>query len=288
MMKSIIALCVLLLFTCCLLAQDTQALLDPAKANADALADSITNQREKDIAAEYGFKETDLLSEVAIKLEITDMNTWKRYLSLEVENKQLDKKTLRQLGISPYRALLAKQSAIHSINELSTLIEVSAHFSIPIKKLKEMLGLNPLSRAYDNASLQVIDKSPEDIIEIKKEFDSNKIQYGSSITLVGMLVVFTSLALCSIVISQLVHLNYKKKAKVQTISITKSGKLKSAPDNLNRNVIIAAITALHIHEYSIEERRRLLLTFKRAPINLWHVSNVVNMPNRDFNQKRSF
>ncbi len=262
----------------------TQVNLDEGSitvGNEQMVLDSLSFQRERDIAIEYGFRDSDLLREVSQKLKIEDVDGWKRYLNIEVENKQLDEKTLRQLGISPYQALLALQSATYGINELNSVLETATRLNIPVKKFKEIIGLNPLDRRMDHASLQVVGKSPEEIIELKREFDENRIQYGSSITIVGMLVVFTSLALSSLVISQLVHLNKKQKTKPQTIKIAKDGKVRSAPDGLNKDVLVAAITALHIHVQSIDERRRLLLTFKRTPLNLWRASNVTEMPNRN-------
>lgn len=246
------------------------------------IPDSLALVRERDIASEYGFKDSDQLQEVAAKLEIEDVDSWKRYLKLEVENTQLDGKTLRQLGISPYQALLALQSSIYGINELNTVTETATKLNIPVKKFKELVGLNPLDRSSDHASLQVVGKSPEEIIAIKKDFDEHRILYGSSITFVGMLVVFSSLALSSLIISQLVHLNKRPKTETNVITISKSGKVKKAPDGLSQGVIVAAISALHIHVQSIEERRRLLLTFKRTPLNLWRASNVTEMPNRSF------
>lgn len=257
----------------------------PISSTETAIQDSLSIAREKMIASEYGFKDTNLLREVASILEIEDVDSWKRELNLEVRNTQLDGKTLRQLGISPYKALLALQSSKYGINELNTVFETSAKLNIPVKKLKELMGLNPLDRSTDNASLQRLEKTPLEMIELKQVFDANRIQYGSSITLVGMLVVFLSLALSSIIISQLVHLNATPKPKV--IKLGKDGSIKKAPDGLNRNIVVAAITALHLHVHTIEERRRLLLTFKRTPQNLWRTSGMHEMPNRNLNRKRS-
>ncbi|MDZ4121072.1 MAG: OadG family protein, partial [Candidatus Cloacimonadaceae bacterium] len=244
--------------------------------NEMVVYDSLTFEREKDIASVYGFKDTDLLREVAAKLKIEDFDVWKGYLNLEVQNRQLDEKTLRQLGISPYQALLAHQSAVFGINELNTILEVATKLDMPVKKLKEMLHQNPLDRSVDHTSLQVTGVTPEEVILIKNDFDKNMIAYGGSITFVGMLVVFSSLALSSVIISQLIHLNRTRKPKAQKIVLEKDGRIRSLPKDANRSMVVAAITALHVHVQSIEERRRLLLTFKRAPINLWRTTNVLN------------
>ena len=249
------------------------------------VSDSLAEKMEKDIALEYGFRENDRLSVVAKKLDIADINTWKKYLKLEVNNRQLDEKSLRQLDISPYQALLAHQSLVFGINEMNSVAEVARNFNIPIKKLKELLELDPLDRSSDNYSLQLVEKTPEQVLASIADFHNDIITYGSSIIFVGMLVVFISLAISSIIISQLVHLNREQKPK-DIIKISKTGKV-TAPDVLNKGIIVAAITALHIHIQSIEERRRLLLTFKRTPVNMWRATKIQSMPNREFSRKRS-
>jgi hypothetical protein len=68
--------------------------------------------------------------------------------------------------------------------------------------------------------------------------------------------------------------------------ISAKGKLVSKPGDLDRNLIAAAITALHLYKQGIEERRRLLLTFKRTPTNQWRASAILNMPNRTILRQR--
>jgi hypothetical protein len=83
------------------------------QAEADdtaALIDSLSESREQSILAEYGFRDTNTLSQVAQKLEIKNIDRWKSALGLEPANKALNDMTLRRLEISPYRALLGKQT----------------------------------------------------------------------------------------------------------------------------------------------------------------------------------
>jgi len=107
--------------------------------------------------------------------------------------------------------------------------------------------------------------------------------YGGSVTLGGMSVVFVALLLTSIIISQLVHLKAKPKAAV--IKLDGAGKIKAAPKDLSRNVIVAAITALHMHASEIEEQRKMGLTFRRTPTNQWRASAVLSMPNRELKRR---
>ncbi|MDD4667528.1 MAG: OadG family protein [Candidatus Cloacimonetes bacterium] len=264
-------------------------LLVGQQAEADdtaALIDSLSESREQSILAEYGFRDTNTLSQVAQKLEIKNIDSWKSALGLEPANKALNDMTLRRLEISPYRALLGKQTVEYGYNELSTVSEISASLSMPMKKLKAMLGNNdPLDKSWDNRSIQALNISPQRIKDIHDEFTQDVLIYGASVTLVGMLVVFSALLLTSIVIRQLVHLN-RAEQSTPVIKLGSEGKLKAAPKNLSRNVIVAAITALHIHQQEIEDKRRMVLTFRRTPTNQWRASAVLSMPNRELNSRR--
>ena len=282
-MRKIYLLVLLLACLSGLFAQSTQ---DPIPMQ-QAVSDSLTLAREKEILSEYGFRDSNSLIEVAQKLEIKNLSSWKRYLGLEPENKKLDNMTLRKLGITPYRALLAQQYSVYGYTELSTLTEVSATLSMPIKKLKNQLNLeNPISRKWDSFSLQSLDQSPEKIKELHEAFVANRIGYGASVTLVGMLTVFAALIITSLVIRQLIHLNRPPKAIKPDLKLSPGGKVVAASATLNRNMIAAIITALHIHQQSLEDRRKLALTFRRTPTNQWRASAVLSMPNREINSKR--
>jgi hypothetical protein len=252
-----------------------------------AVPDSVMQQREKEILSEYNFRDTNTLEEVARKLLIADFDRWKTYLGLEPENKKLDTMSLQKLGITPYRALLAQQYSVYGFTELSTLAEAAASLNMPIKKMKQMLGLpDSISRKWDHNSLQALEFTPQQVEKIHQEFTGNSVGYGSSVTAVGMLTVFLALLITSLVISQLYHLNRPAKIKHADIKVSTDGKLKSASATLNHNVIVAAITALHIHQQAIEDRRRLVLTFRRTPTNQWRASAVMSMPNREMSSKR--
>jgi len=252
-----------------------------------AVPDSVLLQREKEIVSEYGFKDSNTLAEVAHRLLIADIDQWKRYLGLEPANKKLDNMSLDRLGIAPYRALLAQQYSVFGFTELSTLSEAAAAKSMPIKKLKQMLGLSDVnSRKWDGMSLQALDFTPQQIEKLHQEFTDDGLRYGINVTLVGMLTVFLALLITSIVISQLIHLNRVPKKKQADIVLDAKGKLKSSSAILNKDIIVAAIAALHIHQQSIEDRRKLALTFRRTPTNQWRASAVLSMPNREIGSKR--
>ncbi|MCB5251718.1 MAG: OadG family protein [Candidatus Cloacimonadaceae bacterium] len=258
-------------------------------AKAQAVPDSLTlvREREREILSEYSFTDANTLVYVAGKLNIENLSAWKAALGLEPANMVLDTMTLRKLEITPYRALLAQQTLLYGFNELNTVSEIAVSLSIPIKKLKAMLGNpDPLDKSWDDTSIQALGIELDTIKRTHDKFTEDIVLYGSSVTLVGMLVVFTALVLTSIIISQLVHLNREKK-QARVISLSSDGQVKSAPKNLDRSVIVAAITALHIHQMELEDRRKMVLTFRRTPINQWRASAIMTMPNREMNPPRS-
>jgi len=275
-----ISLFILLLVPWLLCAQDLMQ--DSSQANAD----SLVLAREREVASEFGFRDSNTLKDVAVKLEIEDIARWKHALNLEPENKALDNMSLRRLGITPYQAFLAKQTVDYGFNELSSLGTVAAKLDIPIKKMKAMLGYNDsMDTSQDNLSLQALNIELETISGLKEDFDEHILSYSGSVTLVGILIVFSALLITSIIISQLVHLN-KKKDEESKITVSSSGKVKSAPKDLNSNVIVAVITALHMHRMDLEERRKMVLTFRRTPTNQWRASAVLSMPNREMTSVR--
>lgn len=288
-MKRYLAIILLLIAGVCLAAQEIDLSEIEGFENIAALIDSLSQAREQSIFAEYGFRDTDILSYAAEKLEIEpeNYNKWKAALGLEPANKTLDNMPLRRLEITPYRALLAKQTLHYGYNELSTLVEISESLVFPIKRLKRELDLDPLDKKYNNRSIQSLNVSVDRIQQIENEFQENYLKYGASLTLVGMLVVFFALLITSLIISQFVHLNRTKSPKATpTIKIAPDGKVKSAPKTLSQGVIVAAIAALHIHQEEIEAKRRMVITFRRTPANQWRASSMLNMPNKDLSPRR--
>lgn len=251
-----------------------------------AVSDSLAQTREREILSEYGFRDSNTLREVAERLSIGNIPKWKNFLGIEPANTKLDDMTLRRLDITPYRALLAQQYSIYGYTELSTLTEIAATLSIPLKKLKAMLGNeDPLDKSWDNMSLQALGFVPDDIQVQAAEFNEHIVLYGSSITLVGMLVVFCALLITSIIIGQLIHLNREPK-RPDTIKMNSSGKVTAASKGMSRSIIVAAVTALHMHKQEIEEHRKMVLTIRRTPTNQWRASGVLSMPNREITARR--
>lgn len=257
------------------------------QAQIQAMSDSLLQLRESEVSSAYGFRDTDKLLDVAAKLEIADRQRWKEYLGIEPKNEVLDQMSLRRLGITPYRALLAQQYSIHGFTELSTLGELAAQKQLPVKKLRQFAGIDSSDKSFDHYSLQALGKTPEELVAFEVDFNDNKMGFGFSILGFGVLIVFSALAITALVIAQLKRLNPKPKDDAGTLVLTSSGKVKSQPADMNADVIAAAIAALHLYRHDIEERRRLLLTFKRNRSDQWKSSVMLNMPNRDILRKRN-
>ena len=290
MPKKLIALLLALLGIVWLAAQTektAQPTLETLQQQLLAMSDSLLQAREGEIFREYGFRETDRLQDVAAKLKIANIPQWKKYLEIEPENPVLDNMSLAQLGISPYRALLAQQYSIYGFTELSTLGELAKQKQLPMKKIRQFAGIHSEDKSRDSYSLQALGKKPDEFVAFEQDFNAGKIGFGFSVTFIGILIVFAALAITALIIGQLRRLNREPKPEDRTLVLTPSGKVKSQPKDMNADVIAAAITALHIYRQSIEERRRLLLTFKRSRADHWRSSGFVNMPNRDILRKRS-
>lgn len=246
----------------------------------EAVSDSLLTLREQEVREQYGFSDKDKLEEVAELLEIENVDRWKSYLKLEAANKALDKISLRDLGITPYQTLLAKQYSIHRFTELSTMAEVAALYSIPIKSMRSLLGFDPLDEGKDNFSLQALEISTTVVVDLTTQFEAKTIPYGWSVTGAGMLIVFSALLIVSLIISQLKRVNIKPKKEEVHMVLNQKGKLVTR-HNIDPNAVAAVIAVLHLYQTGIREHRKQLLTIKRTPTNQWRASQVMNMPNRE-------
>jgi len=269
-------ICVILLILPLFLAAQVDAPLQNS-----AIGDSLSLVREAEVRSEFGFRDSDTLMHVAEKLDITDVRAWKAALGLEPGNEVLDGTTLSKLEITPYRAVLAKQTVEYGFNELNTVSQIAHILDIPIKKLRSLLGNDdPLDNSWDHQSIQALGIKPQTVREIEADFLDDIVLFGLSVTLVGMLVVFSALLITSLIISQLVHLSREKK-RDKTIVLDSQKEVKKAPKDLSSSVIVAAVTALHLHDMELEEKRKMVLTFRRTPANQWRASAILSMPNRE-------
>lgn len=200
----------------------------------------------------------------------------------------------------------AGKSVEFTISEHYNLRAVADSINMPIKKLKAMLapelklygethpefkGLKTQSRQWDKISLAGLNIPSATIAENFNNFTNKTMKYGYSITVVGILVVFFSLLLISVIINQFQHIaktkniKSKKSSKTATTTVqTPVGKVTGLTSDISSNAIVAVITALHKHKLSVEERVKIEMTFSRTHVNMWSASAKMEMPNSVYNK----
>jgi Na+-transporting methylmalonyl-CoA/oxaloacetate decarboxylase gamma subunit len=161
----------------------------------------------------------------------------------------------------------------------STIKQVSEQTNIPSKKILQYLDLDTSTEI--NLTLAELQISEEHLKKALTEYENKKHGFYSGIALVGMSIVFISLIVVGFFIYSLQHLNFKKKKKIVNTSI---GKVK-VPEHISANAIIAAITAIYLHEAEAEEKNRLMLTWKRSQLSMWRATNMVE--SRFFETRRN-
>lgn len=160
-----------------------------------------------------------------------------------------------------------------------TLEQAAGKIKIPVKKLIEITGLD--SGTNINQTLAELDLTEEEILKAENEFRKTRNYYYLGIVIIGMLIVFLSLALVGWVINQLKFLQGFSKEKKIAVQ-TSLGKIISTPEHLSRDAIIAVISTVYLHELEAREQNKLLLTWKRSSLSLWRAAGKINMPNRLF------
>jgi Na+-transporting methylmalonyl-CoA/oxaloacetate decarboxylase gamma subunit len=169
----------------------------------------------------------------------------------------------------------------YSFSSDTTILQISKTTDIPVKKLLEYLEIDiTVSSTKTLAELQISNK---EVIQALIKYRGCKKSFYAGIVLVGMSIVFLSLIIVGFSIAGLQYLNRKKKPKIKTIKTSK-GKITAPAHQISSNGIIAAITAIYLHEAEVEEKNRLLLTWKRSRISMWSAANM--MENKAFDNLR--
>ncbi len=179
-----------------------------------------------------------------------------------------------------YAIFMVAAENINLTNDMS-LLEVSKKSAIPIKKLRIMLKID---QNIDNTtSLQKLNISNKKIADLIKQFNSDKNSYLGGIAIVGMLIVFASLAIVALIIGRLKIIQRWENRKTVKTTI---GEM-TGPSNMSANDVVAAITAIYLHEMEADKQNKLLLTWKRRPLEMWSAANKVNLPNRIYFNNRN-
>ncbi|MFO7895744.1 MAG: OadG family protein [Candidatus Cloacimonadales bacterium] len=175
-----------------------------------------------------------------------------------------------------------------SIDTEATFREVSFQHDVPLKKLEHLLQ-------EELEAEQIVSESEITVAEIRaaiKKFRKIENSYNWSIVLIGMVVVFLSLILVGFLIGLLQHLNKwedRKERQAKAKDNSKQRKIKkitAADGNLSNDAIVAVVSAIYLHELEVEERNKLNLTWKRAPLSMWRSANKVSFPNKTFFKAR--
>lgn len=163
-----------------------------------------------------------------------------------------------------------------TIDSTTTLIAIADAKHVPIKKLLETLHL-PMTTSY-GATPKDLHLTLGDVLAAVERIHATRLDFGGNLTLLGMSVTFTALALVAVILLQLPRLSRKPKKQPTPA--------KMPPKVHGDDAAVAALLALHIHIQETQERNKLLLTWRRAPISMWKAATIVEMPNRDYYEKR--
>jgi len=157
-------------------------------------------------------------------------------------------------------------------NSDTNLIELSTILSIPVSKLREYFELP--ENIDEDKTLYELGITNNSINEASIKFEKEKWQYSLNIVLVGMIVIFSSLSLTGLFISQLRRIGGEKKYKSisKNLSDKEHGKRISTNYANNHNNIIAAIATLKIYTLEAEENEKLIIAWNREPVSVWKTS----------------
>ena len=162
-----------------------------------------------------------------------------------------------------------------SFAKSETVGELVKKTNIPSKKIKEYLNLD--RNFPNNKELVSARITEEQIKKMPQQFKKDKINLIISITLSGMGVVFISLIIVAFIIAQLKHIGIIRKKilpRKQCRDLTSDG-------------LVAAMLTIFLHEQEAEEANKVILTWKRAPVDMWKAVSKVETPNQDYYRRRN-
>ncbi len=161
-------------------------------------------------------------------------------------------------------------------NSEMTLKEVAKQANIPVKKLAFYLELE--LKEY-NAVLHELDVTEAELKQAISSYNENKKFFFSGIVFVGMGIVFISLMIVGSIIHLLRLIGKKKQVEKVTVH-TSAGKVSASKFHISSNGVVAAITAIYLHE--AEQEENINLTWKRQAISLWQTVGMVESRTSDY------
>jgi len=177
-----------------------------------------------------------------------------------------------------------KDDQIDAISGTNSLTEVAFKLQIPLKQLNFYLDID--LKTESEKTLDELHISRSALKKALKNYSENQSSFYSGIILVGMLIVFLSLIMVGLIIDRMKFLKHLDNYQKQKLVKSRKNTLQVMGEKISQNDIVAAITAVYLHELETEEESKLLLTWKRATQNPWNTAAKFNMPNRVFFQER--
>lgn len=232
----------------------------------------------------FEISENNELQFVSEKINIS-LDSLKTHFKLNLRDASINRKSLKSLGINVNNVYQFYNLHTFGYDDSYSLESICLLKNIPFKKMSEYLNLDPQDVNNRSRTLRDLGVEALDIEDMEKRFKDERIDFSSTLTVLGMSVVFVSLILTSLLISQLVHLNRKnekKESKPTHISSPVGTITTKYPENLSSDAVVAVIAAIHKHKQETDEENRIMLTWRRANISMWHASGKVEMPNSVF------
>jgi Na+-transporting methylmalonyl-CoA/oxaloacetate decarboxylase gamma subunit len=225
------------------------------------------------------------IREVADTLNISLSDFKQEFLPLD-SDPNVDNRTLRSLNIPLDDVYQYYSTLKYGFNDNARLADVSAILEIPFAKMVGYLNLDPRNKALRDMTIRDLSRETLDFYILKEKFEGEKYEFSSYLTVMGMSVVFIALIITSLVITQIVSFARKTvetKPAVKTIV----GKIMTNKiENLQCNAIIAVIAAIHKHRMDTVTEHKIMLTYRRANVNMWHASGKVDLPTIKYNTLR--
>lgn len=208
----------------------------------------------------------------------------KANFQLNLRDPKIDSISLKSHGISIDNVFQFYNIEKHGYNDFTKIDDVCLMLQIPFKKMAEFLEIDPQDNLNRARTIRDLGKETLEIVALEKRFHDQILDFSSTLTVLGMSVVFISLILTSLLISQLVHLGKHKKTESKPVSISTSVGTVSTEkvENLSSDAIVAVIAAIHKLKMETAKENKIILTWRRANISMWQASGKVKMPNNQF------
>ena len=205
------------------------------------------------------------------------LTAFKDAFTLDKTNHRIDRRSLKQLNID--------LENVYQHYDSIKLNAQSQHLKMPFKVLAKILDVpqkDPKSRELTLGELRQT-KGILDFGQIQKDFENNKYEYTGTLIVLGLLVVFFALLMTSLVISKMgVLVHTKKDTKLASV-VTPIGRVLAKKENLSPDAVIAVIMAIHRHKMQSIADHQIILTWRRANINMWKASTKTDLPTITYN-----